>query len=107
MNFPESRLAPCRAVLCDLDGVLIDSSAAHAEAYKRVFERHRLAGVAYPQIAGRPTREVFAGLGLTGARLDEIVREKRVRRGALRSVDAPRPGRAGAATAARGGAAWR
>lgn len=76
MNFPSSRLAPCRAVLCDLDGVLIDSSAAHAQAYARVFARHQLEGVAYPEIAGRPTREVFAGLGFRGARLDEIVSEK-------------------------------
>jgi HAD superfamily hydrolase (TIGR01509 family) len=93
MNFPESRLAPGRAVLCDLDGVLIDSSAAHAGAYARVFERHRLAGVAYPQIAGRPTREVFAELGLTGARLDEIVREKQLEaRRALRSETRLCPG---------------
>ena len=78
MNFPESRLAPCRAVLCDLDGVLIDSSAAHAEAYARVFSRHQLAGVPYSEIAGRPTREVFTGLGFRDAQLDAIVREKQL-----------------------------
>jgi len=76
MNFPENRLAPCRAVLCDLDGVLIESSAAHAEAYARVFSRHDLPPIAYPEIAGRPTREVFRSLGFRGEQLDEIVREK-------------------------------
>ncbi len=86
MSFPESRPAPCRAVLFDLDGVLIDSSAAHAEAYTRVFARHGLSGIAYPEIAGRPTREVFAGLGLAGERLDAIVREKQLEaRQALRT----------------------
>jgi HAD superfamily hydrolase (TIGR01509 family) len=78
MSFPESRRAPCRAVLFDLDGVLIDSSAAHAEAYARVFARHGMEGIAYPEIAGRPTREVFARLGLVGERLDAIVREKQL-----------------------------
>ena len=76
MNFPKNRLAPCRAVLCDLDGVLIESSAAHAEAYARVFSRHDLPPIAYREIAGRPTREVFGNLGFRGEQLDEIVREK-------------------------------
>jgi len=76
MNFPKDRLAPCRAVLCDLDGVLIDSSAAHAEAYARVFARHDLPPIAYHEIAGRTTRAVFESLGFRGERLDELVCEK-------------------------------
>lgn len=76
MSFPPGRRAPCRAVLFDLDGVLIDSTSAHAAAYARVMERHGLPPVAYRELAGRPTREVFHGLGFEGSRLDEIVREK-------------------------------
>lgn len=93
MNFPNNRLAPCRGVLCDLDGVLIDSSAAHAEAYARVFSRHHLAPIAYPEIAGRPTREVFGSLGFRGDRLDQIVSEKQQEaRKALRSETRLFPG---------------
>lgn len=76
MNFPQDRRAPCRAVLFDLDGVLIDSTPAHARAYADVMARHGLAPVDYATLAGRPTREVFAELGFDGPGLDEIVREK-------------------------------
>jgi len=76
MNFPQHRRAPCRAVLFDLDGVLIDSTPAHAGAYADVMARHGLAQVDYAKLAGRPTREVFAELGFEGSGLDEIVREK-------------------------------
>lgn len=68
--------APCRAVLWDLDGVLIDSSPVHQASYEKVYERYGLAAVPYPTIAGRTTREVLAGMGLGGPLLDEAVRAK-------------------------------
>jgi len=78
MNFPRDRRARCRAVLFDLDGVLIDSTPAHARAYAEVMARHGLDSIRYAKLAGRPTREVFGELGFDGTRLDEIVREKQV-----------------------------
>jgi HAD superfamily hydrolase (TIGR01509 family) len=93
MSLPADRRAPCRAVLFDLDGVLIDSSPAHARAYAEVMARHGLDPIPYARLAGRPTREVFGEQGLEGARLDAIVREKQERaREILRSETSPCPG---------------
>lgn len=41
----------------DLDGVLVDSTPAHAEAYRRLWRRLGVDGPSYAEIAGRPTRE--------------------------------------------------
>jgi HAD superfamily hydrolase (TIGR01509 family) len=56
-----------RNFLFDLDGTLVDSSAAHARAFVDALApaHPKLAdNFEYPPFAGRPTREVFVALGL-------------------------------------------
>lgn len=45
-------------VIFDLDGVLADSSAAHAAAWSALFEEIGLATIPYEELAGRPTLDV-------------------------------------------------
>jgi len=69
-----------RHFLFDLDGTLVDSSAAHARAFVDALapDRPLLAkDFEYGQFAGRPTREVFLALGLHDEpELGELVRRK-------------------------------
>jgi HAD superfamily hydrolase (TIGR01509 family) len=69
-----------RNFLFDLDGTLVDSTAAHARAFVDALTPGR-PGFAksfdYSQFAGRPTREVFLALGLRDEpELGELVRRK-------------------------------
>mgnify|MGYP002852397735 CR=1 FL=1 len=63
MNFPQDRPAPCRAVLFDLDGVLIDSTPAHARAYADVMARHALAPIDYVSVADPDTLDELDDVG--------------------------------------------
>jgi len=59
-----------RHLLFDLDGTLVDSSPAHAEAFVaalRPAHPELARRFDYPAHQGRPTSEVFASLGLTDA----------------------------------------
>lgn len=47
-------------VIFDLDGVLVDTSPCHAEAYARLWRRLGVDAPAYESIAGRKTRDVVA-----------------------------------------------
>ena len=76
MSLTIERDAPLRALLWDLDGTLIDSSSIHRLAYARVLKDLAMTPVPYERVAGRPTREVFADLGLTGSQLEKTVRQK-------------------------------
>jgi HAD superfamily hydrolase (TIGR01509 family) len=42
----------------DMDGVLVDTSACHRQAYERLWQRCGIAGPAYDEIAGRRTWDV-------------------------------------------------
>jgi HAD superfamily hydrolase (TIGR01509 family) len=69
-----------RHFLFDLDGTLVDSSAAHARAFVDALTPSRPALAAsfeYGPFAGRPTREVFLALGLQDeAEIFELIRRK-------------------------------
>jgi HAD superfamily hydrolase (TIGR01509 family) len=49
-------------VIFDLDGVLVDSSPVHAAAFDALYDALGIAGPAYDDIAGRPTRSVVREL---------------------------------------------
>ena len=49
-------------IIFDLDGVLVDSSPAHAAAYEALYQALQVPGRPYADIAGRPTRAVVAEL---------------------------------------------
>lgn len=82
------------AVIFDLDGVLWQTSTLHARAYAAVFANHGLPPVAYEQIAGRRTDEVFAEI-LANLRSDgavsvqRLVEEKRAAAQALFELEPP------------------
>jgi HAD superfamily hydrolase (TIGR01509 family) len=69
-----------RNFLFDLDGTLVDSTAAHARAFVEALRpgRPELAKVFdYGPFAGRTTREVFLALGVSDeTERDELVRRK-------------------------------
>jgi beta-phosphoglucomutase len=61
----------------DFDGVVVDSSAVHADAFRRVFAEIGIDFSDYSAISGRPTREVFEQqLGKAGhkPRMEEVSR---------------------------------
>ena len=68
-----------RTLLFDLDGTLVDSSAAHSSAYIQALTPGH-ADVArdfrYTPFAGQPTRDVFAALGLAEPELKELTVRK-------------------------------
>jgi HAD superfamily hydrolase (TIGR01509 family) len=47
-------------IIFDLDGVLIDSSVCHRDAFEAVFAAHGISDFDYPTYAGRRTRDVIA-----------------------------------------------
>lgn len=67
-------------MVCDLDGVLVDSSACHAQAFDDLWRALGIAGPTYETIAGRATREVIAEVtaarGPSAVQLDEWVQFK-------------------------------
>jgi HAD superfamily hydrolase (TIGR01509 family) len=69
-----------RHFLFDLDGTLVDSSAAHARAYAAALQKgHPMlaAKFDYAPFAGQPTRQVFVALGFAEeAELVELTRRK-------------------------------
>ncbi|HEY8090223.1 MAG TPA: HAD family phosphatase [Polyangiaceae bacterium] len=69
-----------RAFLFDLDGTLVDSSDAHARAYRAALEEVSRAAAAtfvYGPHKGKRTRETFRDLGFTDAAvLDRLTRRK-------------------------------
>lgn len=72
-----------RGVIFDLDGVLLLSSEAHAEAYRRVLAPLGVEEIGYADIAGMRTEEVMWGLlrrsgkTVSDAKVRELVDEKR------------------------------
>jgi bifunctional UDP-N-acetylglucosamine pyrophosphorylase/glucosamine-1-phosphate N-acetyltransferase len=67
---------PPRGLLFDLDGVLVDSTPIHAEAFREVLEREGLHGFVYGPYAGMRTKEVMRAELLRHGRLlseDEIL----------------------------------
>jgi HAD superfamily hydrolase (TIGR01509 family) len=68
-----------RNFLFDLDGTLVDSSAAHARAYVEALRsgHPKLAEkFDYARVAGQPTRQVLAGLGLSEPELSMLTGTK-------------------------------
>jgi HAD superfamily hydrolase (TIGR01509 family) len=69
-----------RHLLFDFDGTLVDSSAAHAHAYLDTLKKNhpQLAkNFDYTRIAGQPTRQSFAALGVQDeAGLSELTQRK-------------------------------
>jgi len=66
-------------LLFDLDGTLVDSSDCHARAYVGALRaRHPRVADAfdYTEHLGRPTREVFRGLGFTDPDITELTATK-------------------------------
>lgn len=55
-----SRHPDSSAIVFDLDGVLLDSTSAHASAFTQTFTRLNLPLVPYDSLAGRKTEEVFS-----------------------------------------------
>jgi HAD superfamily hydrolase (TIGR01509 family) len=49
-----------RFAIFDMDGVLVDTCACHARAYRDLWDRCGVEGPPYAEIAGRPTAEVVA-----------------------------------------------
>ncbi|HEC13567.1 MAG TPA: HAD family phosphatase [Acidiferrobacteraceae bacterium] len=49
---------PISLLIFDMDGVLVSTSACHAQAYRELWNRLELTGPDYPNIAGRKTSEV-------------------------------------------------
>ena len=65
--------------LFDLDGTLVDSTAAHARAYVDALKAGHpklAAAFSYAPFAGQPTRQVFAELGFGGAELLKLMQAK-------------------------------
>ncbi len=58
MSHSAVKAAELDLVIFDLDGVLADSSGAHAAAWATLFEEIGLTAVPYDQLAGRPTLDV-------------------------------------------------
>jgi alpha,alpha-trehalose phosphorylase len=58
MSHATIRAADLELVIFDLDGVLADSSAAHASAWSALFDEIGLTAVPYQELAGRPTLDV-------------------------------------------------
>jgi HAD superfamily hydrolase (TIGR01509 family) len=54
------RMNHFQAFIFDLDGVLVDTSAAHAEAYEDLWEALRIHGPNYEEIAGRRSEDVLS-----------------------------------------------
>jgi HAD superfamily hydrolase (TIGR01509 family) len=68
-----------RNFLFDLDGTLVDSTAAHARAYVGALRpcHPKLAeGFDYARVAGQPTRQVFAQLGFIEPELTRLTHGK-------------------------------
>ncbi len=74
---------PYDLILFDMDGVLSDSTPAHARAYDDLWRRLQLVGPPYPAVAGRRTCEVVTevarDLSPTPAQIAEWVRFKQER----------------------------
>ncbi len=74
---------PFALVIFDLDGVLVGSDACHARAYEETWQRLGVLGApAYPQLAGRRTRDVIAeqlARSGTGGDVEASVRFKQER----------------------------
>ena len=70
-------------LIFDLDGVLVDSSPAHAKAFIDLWRRIGISGPAYPEIAGRTTKEVVSeytsGLTPSAVQLEEWIHFKQLR----------------------------
>lgn len=77
--------AAVQAIIFDMDGVLIDSAAVHARAFREILGEVALEFGAYRDYAGRRTDDVIrtvaatAGLQLTDARIAELTEAKRQR----------------------------
>jgi beta-phosphoglucomutase len=84
-----------KGVLFDLDGVLWDSSAAHAEGYRDVLAPFPAVHVVYEAIAGMRTDEAMrmllrdAGIAATDELVARLTREKRERSSELLRVRKP------------------
>jgi len=84
-----------RAVIFDMDGVLLLSSAAHDAAYRRALSDYPLKDFCYAKIAGMRTSDAIAaimanlGRNVTGDELDALVSAKRKFAGQLLSNDTP------------------
>ncbi|HLJ48829.1 MAG TPA: HAD family phosphatase [Bryobacteraceae bacterium] len=63
--------------LFDLDGTLVDSSPAHAAAFRQAFEQHwPIAGFDYETAKGKRTADVFTELGAPPELLNHLVATK-------------------------------
>lgn len=95
-----------RSVVFDLDGVLMESTPFHAQAYTEVLAEAGVTGFEYARFAGMRTREVMGvigeerGTGWDGERLGELSAAKTRR--ALELMRANRPVVAGCEELVRG-----
>lgn len=75
----------------DMDGVVVDSSAVHAQAFREIFKEFGIATIDYDEIAGRSTREVViellkkSGKRVSPELIDDLTKKKQDR--ALEMID--------------------
>ena len=64
MSKPKRRQnIPIKAIIFDMDGVLVDTSPCHSAAYDLLWKSLSIKGPQYKTIAGRSTKEVIAQYG--------------------------------------------